>query len=192
MEFINMRILFGFKLVLLGFLWCIAFGSTLAENRTGEKPPSKIDAFGMELQLNGCAAREILWIELYTVALYLRKPTTEPSIATSADYPKSFWVKVTYDRSVPDGIPAGQWKQVMKADLSQTIFDRLNTVIESLDQGDVIQVSAAPGQGDRLWLNGKLVIKESKSDLSEALTRLWLGANPVSKNIRRLLLLGRC
>lgn len=182
----------GFIMVIYSFLLCVFMAPALAEESLDRIPPATIDAFNTKLQLNGCASREILWIDLYSVALYLSKTTTEPKKAISADSPKSFWIKVTYDGSVPEGVPTGQWKEVLTADLSQKIFDRLNTFIGSLNQGDVIQVSAAPSHGDRLWLNGKLVIEESKADLSEALSRLWLGPKPVSKNIRRLLLLGHC
>ncbi|MEM7169894.1 MAG: chalcone isomerase family protein [Pseudomonadota bacterium] len=156
------------------------------------KPPEILKAFGQTLMLNGCASRDILWIDLYDLALYL--PSSNDKVdATAPDrQAKTFWIKVTYDGSIPKGIPSEQWKEILKSDLSQKVLDRLGVVIGKLKQGDIVQVQAAPGQGDRLYLNGQLEFDESHADLSKALTTLWLGPNPVSKNMRRLLLLGHC
>lgn len=45
---------------------------------------------------------------------------------------------------------------------------------------------------EELRINDKLALRENQPELIPALANLWLGADPVSGNLKRLLLKGSC
>ncbi len=61
-----------------------------------------------------------------------------------------------------------------------------------MDSGDTVEFSFQPGMQEELRINDKLALRENQPELIPALTNLWLGADPVSGNLKRLLLKGSC
>ncbi len=153
--------------------------------------PATEAAGGTALQLAGCATREELWTNLYTVSLYLPQPGAGVAAITDDRTAKVVRIDVTYDGQVPDGLPA-TWKQGLQAQVSGEFLRTLQGLYNNLQSGDTVRVAYAPGSGSSMSVNGRVVATQPGGDLVNAMLRLWIGLNPVSENVKRLLLEGRC
>lgn len=152
-------------------------------------PPTETE-HGTQLQLAGCAAREEFWMDLYAVSLYLPQGMTAASM-TDDQAPKLIRLDVTYDGKVPDGLPSA-WKQRLRQRVSQEFIRTLQKQYNNLRNGDTVRVSYLPGSGTTLSVNGNTIVTRPGGELMNAMMQVWIGPDPVSENIKRLLLHGSC
>ncbi len=163
---------------------------SLAAQIAGVTLPSTETVDGRRLRLKACAVREELWTNLYAVSLYLPQQTAAAQVVT-AQSPKLVRIDVTYGGEVPNGLPA-EWKQGLQHHVSQEFLQTLQGLYNDLKSGDTVRVSYSPKSGTSLSVNGRDVASRPGDAVFNAMMRLWVGPNPVSQNIKRLLLEGRC
>lgn len=157
----------------------------------GASLPSSMSAYGQSLQLASCAQRETLWLEPYAVSLYLPQQRTAKDYILDPQTPKIVRLDVTYEGSVPDDIPAG-WQERLRQELSGEIYNAIQRIYSGLTTGDTVVFAYAPGQGTTVTVNGKQVKATGDNGLIAAMLSVWLGEDPVSQNMKRLLLQSGC
>lgn len=145
---------------------------------------------GTRLELKACAAREELWTNLYAVSFYLPSGTGVAQ-GVSGNTAKLVRLDVTYDGQVPDGLPS-TWKEQLQQHVSQEFLRTMQGLYNNLKGGDTVLVSFLPGSGTTVSVNGQQVSTSPGDDALNAMMRLWVGQNPVSGSMKRLLLSGQC
>ena len=183
------RLNFGCITLFAGFLAC-ATPAWSAQVASVALPPTETVG-GTRLQLVGCSVREKLWMDLYAVSLYLPQDMASVARMTDDQVPKLVRLDVTYDGQVPNGLPS-QWRQRLQPQVSQQFMQTLESHYNNLRGGDTVQVSYAPGGGTTLSVNGNTIATRPGGDLMNTMMSLWVGANPVSQDIKRDLLRGSC
>ena len=170
-------------------------GSTLpaqAAQVAGITLPPTETVQGRQLQLASCAAREELWMDLYALSLYL-PPGAPINAARIRDdgTAKLLRLDVTYDGRVPNGLPE-DWARRLRDEVSREFMRTLRNQYDGLRGGDTVRISYVPGQGTTLAVNGRAVATRPGSELMDSMLELWIGCDPVSGNMKRLLLSGPC
>jgi hypothetical protein len=133
----------------------------------------------------------MLWKDLYALSLYLPRPTGDASAVLGEAMPKLLRLDVTYDGKVPDGLPE-EWAGRLREEVSREFMRTLRGIYNELRGGDTVRIAYAPGGGTTMTVNGRVVASRPGSDLMDSLLGLWIGRNPVSENMKRLLLSGSC
>jgi hypothetical protein len=147
---------------------------------------------GQQLQLTACAAREELWMELYALSLYMPLGTaTVASRILDDDTPKLLRLDVTYGGQVPSGLPE-DWTQRLREQVSREFMRILQNQYNNLKSGDTVRIAYIPGQGTTLTVNDQVVVTRPGSELMNSMLGMWTGPDPISNNMKRLLLLGLC
>lgn len=153
--------------------------------------PLTIEVGGSELVLCGEGTRSKYLMDLYRVAMYLPRQSSDLSYIRRPDIAKAFRVDVLFDGPVPDEMP-DDWRTELVPVLSSGQMQQMSQTFERLKPGDVILVTFNPGQGPehgtRLALNGRTVITDPGPGVIDALIDLWLGPQPVSDEVKQALL----
>lgn len=159
----------------------------IATALAGAAAPPTITVAGEELVRAGQGERKRWFIDLYKVGFYLPRGRTILSAAADRSVPKAFRIQVTYEGKLPDDIPR-QWRQQLLPPLDGAQARALNDMYARLQRGDVVMVRYVPGDGTRLNRNGVHVLSTPGHRLMAAFVDLFLGANPVSEDLRAELL----
>lgn len=146
---------------------------------------------GARLRLVGCAAREMLWKELYALSLYLPRPVGDASDIQGGSMPKLLRLDVTYDGKVPDGLPE-DWAGRLREQVSREFMRTLRGLYNELRGGDTVRIAYTSGEGTTVTVNGRVVASRPGNELMDGVLGLWIGRDPLSENMKRLLLSGSC
>jgi len=176
------------SLALLVLLFQIT-SNTEAADISGYTLPDTISRFNKSYSLSGCGLREMLFSDIYLLGLYLETPTADP--ATIRNSGRIFLLKVLYKGDLPEDLPA-LWSEPLARQLSSEYLDILQDIYDKVDNGDSVEISFEPGEREIVRINDTIEIRETEIALMPALTNLWLGEEPVSGNLKRLLLKVEC
>jgi len=150
------------------------------------------------LILNGAGLRELLWIDIYACALYLKNPETEPS---NIIYGNELMVvrmdilskAVSHEKMVKafhKGILDGNSPDVVN-DLKHEIELFLEYIEGlTLKVGDKVDVVFEPNVGVSLYINYDKVGTVGDLKFKKAIFNIWLSNNPVDKSLKPELLDG--
>lgn len=147
----------------------------------------QIELSGTTLVQAGQATREKLLFDLYRVSLYLPGRDAGMQRITQESVPKAFDVEVLYDGSVPGEIPEN-WTEELLPALPEEKEQELRRIYQSLDQGDELRITYAPGAPTTLELNGETVFTDPGHELMAGMIDVFLGPDPVSDEVRTSLL----
>jgi hypothetical protein len=139
------------------------------------------------LSLNGQGKREMLFIDLYSVALYLPQPLADVQAIRDPSRPKAFRIQFLYGGNKPDQIPAS-WREELLPALSPAQTQQLRDIYARLHEGDVLRVVYTSQSGTQLLVNEQPVLSDRGPRLMDGFIDLFLGANPVSEDLRSALL----
>lgn len=178
------------RAVLIAGFWFSAIPAWAAQVAGVSLPPTET-VEGTQLQLAGCAVREQLWTNIYAVSFYLPRESASVASMINSQTPKLIRLDVTYDGQVPNGLPA-EWKAPLQQQVSREFVQTLQGYYNDLRSGDTVRVSYVPGSGTTLSVNGNTVVTRPGDDVMNAMMKLWVGPDPVSENMKRLLLQGSC
>ncbi len=144
------------------------------------------------LRLSGCGLREVMWVDLYFVAFYLEQPLRLHRQIRSRDVAKAVRVDIVFDGRIPEQMPE-EWRSRLVDVLSRDLVRDLQNLFAELVTEDSLTVSYVPDAGEsRVRFNGDVVQSYAGPELIDGLLALWIGPDPVSRNLRRLLLAGEC
>lgn len=178
--------LFFRQLRRLGLLALIGLLATAAQAANGDVP-QQLTVGEHRLSLNGQGTRKWLFVELYSVALYLPQPMADVQAIRDPGIPKAFQVQFLYGGDQPDRIPAS-WRKELLPSLNPEQAQQLQDSYARLREGDVLRVVYVPEDGAQLLVNEQPVLSDKGPGLMNGFIELFLGANPVSEDLRRALL----
>ncbi len=163
----------------------------LAAEIDGENIPDTYSLGDSTLSLNGCGKREMLWNSLYLVSLYLEQPTSDAQTITDETTAKTIRLKVLYDNKLPDDLP-DLWREPLQEEMNKEMLKTVLNLYDDISTGDIVLFSYHPQLGTRVSLNDERVIERNNSALISTLLDNWIGIEPVSENLKRLLLSQSC
>lgn len=164
---------------------------SLAAEMHGRNLPDELQRFDTTFALSGCGLREFLFMDIYLLAVYLPVDRNSLEDIQSPGTGKVYVLDVLYKGELPDDIP-GLWREPLAEEISSELLAILQEQYDRVDSGDRVEIAYLPDHGETLRINGEVVIRDPDRELIPALTDLWLGNDPVSGNLKRLLLNGRC
>ena len=171
----------------------------LAAEVAGVRIEDRVTVESTDLALNGAGLRTKFFVKVYVAGLYLAQKKTSTSEVLALPGPKRVSMRLMRDLSakqlvdaleegISDNTPAAERESLKDrvADLSV-----LMSSLQSAKAGDVIALDWVPGAGTRIVLNGAARGKPIPGeDFYRALLRIWLGDDPVSKDLKKALLGG--
>ena len=180
-----MRLRFS-HFALLGWLLATLAPATaaFAEETPHEFPPVQRVA-GIPLVLNGYGERERWFLNVYGCALYAPRKSSSPAFLMAPSTPTAIRILVRID---PPAEPPDRWEETFRAELSRELFHRLTDAYETIVAGDELLFAYAPRAGTTAYLNDRKLFHDPGHGLMRGLLEQWLGPQPVSLNLRRLLL----
>lgn len=146
---------------------------------------------GAQFALAGCGLREFLFNDIYLLGLYLPKDNPDFSRIHDGEVSKVFRLEVLYEGNFPEDLP-GIWREPLAEQVSSELLQILQENYDRVNSGDTVEFAYLAGQGEEIRINDELVIQEPGRELIPALLELWLGDDPVSGNLKRLLLNNNC
>lgn len=164
---------------------------TKAADIAGYNLPDSLQRFDSVYSLSGCGLREFLFSDIYLLGMYLPLNHGDVSEIADAGVGKIFLLEVLYDGTLPDDIP-DLWREPLAEQLSTEMLEILQHHYDQIESGDRIEFSYQPSHGEELRINDEVIVEEQERELIPALLELWLGDDPVSGNLKRLLLNGSC
>jgi hypothetical protein len=172
----------------------VALWGSVAQARevSGVNMPETVSIAGRTLRLNGMGLRRaMVFFKAYVVGLYLETPTVDPRAAITTDEAKRIVLVVLRDvgrdalvEAVETGIErnSGPVMPILRGRL-----DRLVRALPDLKKGDVIHFTYLPGVGTLVRGKGEEMTILGK-DFADALFSVWLGPDPLDRNLKRKLL----
>lgn len=151
---------------------------------------SEIVYSGQRLELAGCGAREVMFfVDLYVISLYVPSPPADAVM--EPDTTKIVQLNVIYDGSLPDDLP-DEWRSGLEDRISEEMLRTLQGFYKDVRGGDIVTIGYAPDSGSTIQVNGETVITRHGNGLIDAMLDLWIGEEPISGNLKRLLLQTPC
>lgn len=147
--------------------------------------PHRVDYQGTMLALNGYGEREVMWMDVYRCALYLARPSSDPAEIIKMRDAKLLRVQVLID-GAPDEMPQ-RWRETLDEELTGRLFRRIKKAYRRASAGDELTFAYLPGTGTTFYFNGERIFNDPGYGLMESLLDQWMGARPVSRNLKRLL-----
>ncbi len=146
---------------------------------------------GTVLLLNGAGIRKKLWIKVYIAQLYLENTSNDAAKILADEGSKRVAMHFLYSEVGKDKLIAG-WNDGFSANNNAAKLDalklRLDTFNAMFDEdavkGDVITFDYKPGKGTSVTIKGKLRGVIEGKDFNDALLSIWLGAEPVTSDLR--------
>jgi hypothetical protein len=184
------------KLIAITLFCCAAAlsGPAGAREVSGVSVPATASVADKQLTLNGAGVRkEKAFFKVYVVALYLEQPTSDPLAAITSDQEKHVVLSMLRDVSRDQFVEALETAMVRNSGGVMPILrerlDLLQKALPPLEKGNVLTFTYLPGSGTVLRAQGQEMTIPGK-DFADALLSVWLGAAPVSGDLKRQLLGG--
>ena len=180
-------------LVLLGALLA---GSAAGVVVNGVKLDDRISVIGRTLVLNGAGVRTKLMIEIYVVSLYLPQRAKDPTgvfakgprriqLNMLQSAPAEEIIKAIVDTMADNNTPAEL--AAVRRETDQLVS--LIKPFKEVKKGDVITLDFANGATLLGW-NGKARGRIPGEAFNRALTKIWIGDQPVQADLKQALLGG--
>ena len=152
------------------------------------------ESFGEKLTMNGAGDRSILFIELYSTALYLQKKSKDALGICFADETMSLSMVVTskiIDRETFLEAITEDFDRVTDHNLGplqERITKTTDLFIDPIVKNDLIDFNYEKGVGTHFVKNGKELGVIKGQDFKFALFKIWLGDEPVNEKLKDELL----
>ncbi len=181
---------------LLCLVLSVAPNESFASNRPVESIENQVSLKTVELILNGVGVRNLLFLDMYQVALYLPRKLNDPVAILDRDMPRRLRIKLLRDITVQQDLKylmSGLIDNNSAEELAaiQAPLDQFTTLMHKIGQilnGDVVQLDYLPSFGTRIWLNQHLLGTVPGAAFNRSLMKIWLGERPIQNNLKRSLL----
>lgn len=175
-------------LVISTFISCVTFAQIPVGRTVMEYEISRNDEI---LKMNGAGTRNMLFVELYSAGLYLKKRSTDAIATAFEDETMSIRIKITSKlikretmiKAIEDGF--------VKATDGNTLplKDRISKIREyyskPIKKGDILELTYVKGKGIHCYYNEELYGIIEGQDFKFALYKVWLGEAPVSSDLKK-------
>jgi long-chain acyl-CoA synthetase len=162
----------------------------------GVKLDDKVAVGGQDLVLNGAGVRNKVFIKVYVASLYLPAKATTPAAAMEKG-PRRIQMNLLRDLTpdqlvdaLVDGLKDNNTPADLAAVKAQT--DQMVSIMKSfgpVKEKDVVTLDFVEG-GTRIGLNGTAKGTIPGDAFNRALTKVWLGDNPVQADLKKAMLGG--
>ena len=146
------------------------------------------------LLLNGAGVRSKMFVKVYVAALYVSETSTSPAAILAAPGAKSMQMTMLYKEVEAGKITQG-WNDGFSANLTNAELEPLkqrlekfNALFPPLYKGDIVRMDYSPGTGTLLSINDRQLGHIEGADFFTALLKVWIGEQPVDKNLKKGLL----
>jgi hypothetical protein len=146
---------------------------------------------GPALVLNGAGIREKLFLDIYIGALYLPAKSGDAQAILSASGPACvamhFLYKQVSKEKITDAWEDGLADNSSAAEMQalQPQLEKFNALFRTMHKGEVIRICYLPGAGTEVRINGERRGNIEGETFFHALLAIWLGAHPVSKDLKQ-------
>ena len=168
--------------------WVLALAPALSHAGTGM--PAALDPAGSQLRLASCGVRQVLWMRLYSVGLYL-PPGAPLDAALDAKRPAALRIEILDKGDFPPRIPQ-KWRGPLERGLSAQAMSRVRAAYGNLRDGDRLTLAYVPRQGVRLSVNGEALAHAHGHALIADMLRVWAGGDALAGKLRRIALRHPC
>jgi hypothetical protein len=135
-----------------------------------------------DLKLVAREVREVLWQDLYAVAVWSHDGELSAEDIEDQSRPKVLALEVVYEGSLPE-IPES-WSHELRPELDEEQWQLLRDSYEELSTGETIFVSYRPEGGTRISRNGQVVLRDEGYGLMKGFFDIWFGEDPISDDFR--------
>lgn len=152
---------------------------------------------GKTLQLNGASMRQILFIKIYAIGLYVEKKSSSAADILAANTAKRISLYIQREVNSDEfgqlfitSMNKNSTKEEKAKVVGQTSkFGEMFADMGNVKKGDLITLDWVPGKGTITSVNGKQ-IGEVLPDIAfnQSVMRIWLGEHPPQANIKPALL----
>ena len=153
-----------------------------------------VRAGDLTLELNGAGLRKILFFKVYVAGLYLEQRTSDGSSVIRQDKVRQVTMHMLREvsgQNIVKAIRRGfERNSAQEMPLLEERLKRLGRLFPSTKRNDVVSLRYAPGVGTTVILNGERVGVIKGKDFADALLAVWLGRDPVQKNLKTAMLGG--
>ena len=146
------------------------------------------------LLLNGAGVRSKMFVKVYVAALYVGETSNNPAAILAAPGAKSMQMTMLYQEVEAGKITQG-WNDGFSANLTNAELEPLkqrlkkfNALFPPLYKGDIVRMDYSPGTGTLLSINDRQLGHIEGADFFTALLKVWIGEQPVDKNLKKGLL----
>ena len=183
------------RLILVFIMLFMAYPA-VAQEIAGVTIDEKITATdGTVLHLNGAGIRKKAWFKIYIAQLYLQNTSTDAAQVIADEGNKRVVMHFLYDKVGKEKL-VSSWNDGFSANNDatglaslQSRIDTFNAMfVEDAVKGDVISFDYLPGKGTSVTIKGKDLGMIEGKDFNDALLSIWLGAKPVSSDLRKAML----
>ncbi len=162
----------------------------------GVSIPDRIQVEGVAqpLVLNGAGVRKKFFFKIYIGALYLPSPSHAPREIIESKGAKRVMMHFLYDEVAQAKLTEGWWSGFRANQDAQALaalrdrIERFAGLFGDAKAGDRIWIDYLPGRGTRVTINGREKGVVPGADFNRALLRIWLGAEPVTGDLKQAML----
>ncbi|MAE69769.1 MAG: hypothetical protein CME06_04785 [Gemmatimonadetes bacterium] len=160
-----------------------------ARELSGVTMPDEITVSGSRLLLNGMGVRKKLWVEIYIGGLYLERRSASPDEILASGGTKRVVMHFVTDRATKSKMRSALEEGYAKNSPGElaNLRERMGELIAlfgDMKKGDIVELTAVPGEGLRVALNGERKGAVEGDDFALATLRVWLGPNPPGKSLK--------
>jgi len=181
------------KKILIPIILVLLSLNAMSQN-DGETFQKKISIENRELLLKGTGTRVKMWMDMYTLGLFILDTNQNaiPIVSNNetAVIRLSIISGLITAKKMDKAICEGFEKSTQgKTEAIQTEIDTfLNVFTQGVEKKDVFQFTYHPESGTTISKNGKRLASIKGHDFKKALWGIWLGEDPVDKNLKEELL----
>ena len=180
---------------LIDFIFVIPV-SHAQQTISGVKLPATIQVGDDKLMLNGGGIREKWWIDIYVGGLYVVKKSNDSGKIVDEDKPMAVRLHIISSlinrdkmvKAIREGFEKSTGGNTQP--IQKEIDALLSAIKEELKIDDVFDLIYEPGKGVSLLKNGKQKVTVKGMEFKKALFGIWLGSDPVDKDLKKGMLGG--
>ena len=179
-----------YSLVCLLFFSSLSFAQTEIE---GVEFPNTIQIENKEANFSGAGIRKKLWVKAYAIGFYHNESTTNADKIIRSKKPMGIKIQIL-SRFVSNTKFEAAAREGFEKSASNTasIKTKIEYFLSLLDEhftfGDVCKILYHPDTGVKVYKNGKLKGIVKGAEFKKALYSIWLGDQPVEKELKENLL----
>ncbi len=182
-----------FKPAAFLFLMLVLFvGTTHAQKGrsiAGVQFDAKLKVKDTYLNFNGCGLREKYSLDLYAAALYLKRPSLDPSVIINDNKTQAIKIVIISKRVTRDkfneSVKEGFAKSTSGKATAEQIKKFKSFFSAEFKANDEINIIYVPGKGTAVTINGKYKGIVAGLDFKKALFGIWLGDKPASSKLKK-------
>ena len=178
------------KIILICFLAIVA--QSFSQVKVGRTTMDyEVEYGGESLTMNGAGTRSLLFVELYSAALYLKEKSKDPIAIAYEDETMAIKIEITSKlisrETMLNAIEEGFQKACANKteELASRIAKIRKLYLKELVKGDTIDLVYVKDKGLICYMNNTRLGIIKGQDFKFALYKVWLGEKPASKSLKK-------